>query len=187
MAENNHIPNVPMNNTKELPVDPNYKKINKIHHYEQYFKRTEINEEDLEKKYSYQAAKSPDLLYGTKRYFTKHYKPSLICIKNYSLKRVPFFEWIIKYNIKEDLLKDLIAGLTVGIIQIPQGKFFTFFIAYLNLQINDKIKRHGVFINGWTASYCRTLCHFFYCVGLRSFRHVSSFIVGNLCNSVVDG
>ena len=98
-----------------------YKKINRFHKYESYFKRTEINEEDLGKKYTIQTAKQPSVLYGTKRYITKHYKPSLLCLKNYCLKRFPLFDWIRKYSIKEDFLKDLIAGLTIGIIQIPQG------------------------------------------------------------------
>jgi hypothetical protein len=105
----------------EHPIDNRHKKLNRIHKYESYFKRTEINEEDLGKKYTIQTAKPPSVLYGTKRYITKRYKPSLICLKNYSLKRFPLFDWIRKYDIKENFLKDLIAGLTIGIIQIPQG------------------------------------------------------------------
>jgi hypothetical protein len=119
---NSSSPNIAKTNVlNELPIDSRYKKVNRIHKYESYFKRTEINEEDLGKKYTIQTAKSPSILYGTKRYITKHYKPSLICLKNYSFKRFPLFDWIRKYNFKEDFLKDLIAGLTIGIIQIPQG------------------------------------------------------------------
>ena len=42
-------------------------------------------------------------------------------MKNYILRRLPFFEWIFHYDFKNDFVKDLIAGLTVGIIHIPQG------------------------------------------------------------------
>ncbi|MBT8299766.1 MAG: sodium-independent anion transporter, partial [Maribacter sp.] len=33
---------------------------------------------------------------------------------------IPFLDWISNYN-KAFLLKDLLAGLTVGVILIPQG------------------------------------------------------------------
>lgn len=39
-------------------------------------------------------------------------------MKNFFLERFPFFEWILKYNVKENLLKDFVTGLTVSIIRI---------------------------------------------------------------------
>lgn len=33
----------------------------------------------------------------------------------------PFLDWLPKYRIKKDLPGDLIGGLTVGIVHIPQG------------------------------------------------------------------
>lgn len=33
----------------------------------------------------------------------------------------PILAWISRYNIKTDLLADLIAGFTVGVMHIPQG------------------------------------------------------------------
>jgi len=35
--------------------------------------------------------------------------------------RFPVLQWLPKYSIKEDLVADLIAGLTIAITVIPQG------------------------------------------------------------------
>jgi len=35
--------------------------------------------------------------------------------------RFPVLQWLPKYSIKEDLLADFIAGLTIAIMVIPQG------------------------------------------------------------------
>lgn len=37
-------------------------------------------------------------------------------------KRLPVCSWLPKYKLKKWLLGDIIAGLTVGIVHIPQGK-----------------------------------------------------------------
>ena len=44
------------------------------------------------------------------------------CVKDSILARLPFFRIMKKYNVKEMLLADIISGLTVGIMHIPQGK-----------------------------------------------------------------
>ena len=98
---------------------------NNIAKYETYFRRTEINEEELAKRYSYQPIKSQNVWYGAKKYFKKHYRPSLGCLANFALDRVPFCRWIAQYNVREDFVKDLIAGITIGIIQIPQGMAYS--------------------------------------------------------------
>lgn len=40
--------------------------------------------------------------------------------KNILYKRIPIINWLPKYRIKEYLAPDLIAGLTVGVMNIPQ-------------------------------------------------------------------
>ncbi len=35
---------------------------------------------------------------------------------------VPIFSWLPKYNFRRDILNDIIAGLTIGIMHIPQGR-----------------------------------------------------------------
>ena len=40
--------------------------------------------------------------------------------KNFLFSKLPFLSWLPKYNIKEFLLLDMVAGLTVGVMNIPQ-------------------------------------------------------------------
>lgn len=44
------------------------------------------------------------------------------CAKRLILKVFPFVAVLKGYSVKDDLISDLIAGLTVGIMHIPQGK-----------------------------------------------------------------
>lgn len=37
------------------------------------------------------------------------------------LKMFPIFSWLSQYNIKRDLISDMISGFTVGVMHIPQG------------------------------------------------------------------
>lgn len=37
------------------------------------------------------------------------------------LKMFPIFSWLSQYNIKTDLISDMISGFTVGVMHIPQG------------------------------------------------------------------
>lgn len=67
----------------------------------------------LEKNYTFNNIKSTNVYYSSKRYVSKHYRPSAKCCGNWILDRFPFFAWIQKYDFKQDFLKDLIAGLTV--------------------------------------------------------------------------
>ena len=34
---------------------------------------------------------------------------------------IPVLKWLPKYDVKKDFVKDIAGGLTVGIMQIPQG------------------------------------------------------------------
>lgn len=44
------------------------------------------------------------------------------CVKKSIFSFLPFINIMKAYNIKEDLMGDVISGLTVGIMHIPQGK-----------------------------------------------------------------
>ena len=63
---------------------------------------------------------------GTWRYIKKYYKPTPEFFKRQLFKRIPFIDWIRKYNLKEWLVPDIVSGLTIGIVHIPQGKHFAF-------------------------------------------------------------
>jgi len=97
------------------------KNIHKIPTYESYFNREELTIKDIEEKYEVRSPKSDSVWHGTKNYIVKYYKPSGYCMKNFLLDRIPFLKWIQTYDIKENLAKDIIGGLTIGVIHIPQG------------------------------------------------------------------
>jgi len=46
---------------------------------------------------------------------------------------VPITEWIPNYNVSRDLLSDVAAGITVGVVHLPQGKD-TFLFEFLFLK-----------------------------------------------------
>ncbi|KHJ96523.1 sulfate permease [Oesophagostomum dentatum] len=47
------------------------------------------------------------------------------CHPRFLLDFVPFFKWFPRYNIKENLMNDIIGGLTVGIMHVPQGMAYS--------------------------------------------------------------
>ena len=59
---------------------------------------------------------------GTWNYVKKYYKPTPAFFKRQLFKRLPFIDWIRHYNVRDWMLPDLISGLTIGIVHIPQGK-----------------------------------------------------------------
>ena len=59
----------------------------------------------------------------------------------YFFKRVPFCKWIFEYDLKTNLIKDIIAGLTIGIVHIPQG------MAYSLMAGLDPV--YGLYVSFW--------------------------------------
>lgn len=45
--------------------------------------------------------------------------------KSIILTIFPVFQWLSQYNIKNDLVGDIISGCTVAIMHIPQGKIYS--------------------------------------------------------------
>ena len=80
-----------------------------------------FNENSLTERYSYQRHKPENALRSTKKYVVKKYKPSIVCVKDLVKRRFPITKWLPKYNIKENILRDLVGGLTIGVVSIPQG------------------------------------------------------------------
>ncbi|CAF1366041.1 unnamed protein product [Didymodactylos carnosus] len=64
---------------------------------------------------------SPSPLRGLLNYIKKYYRPSPECLKRNLYHRIPIIEWIQNYNLKEWIGSDIISGLTIGIVHIPQG------------------------------------------------------------------
>ena len=83
--------------------------------------RNGINEHALLEKYEFEKFKSENVVKSAANYLKKNYKPSPDCMKRYLFKRIPFLKWCFNYNIKANLLKDIIGGITIGIVNLPQG------------------------------------------------------------------
>nr|XP_056703858.1 sulfate transporter-like [Euleptes europaea] len=64
-------------------------------------------------------------------------------VVTFFLKLFPIFEWLPRYSIKEQLLGDIISGLLVGIVAIPQS------ISYSILASQDPI--YGLYTNFFCA------------------------------------
>ena len=71
------------------------------------------NEKTLEENFTYNELRSDNAIKSAGNYVRKYYKPSGNCMKDYFFARFPFFNWIRSYDVKQDFVKDLVAGLTV--------------------------------------------------------------------------
>lgn len=83
--------------------------------------RTTYDEKSIVEKFKYKQAKSDNVLKSTKHYLGKNYAPNTNCVKMFMLNFLPIIDWMRNYNIRINLIKDVIGGLTIGIVQIPQS------------------------------------------------------------------
>ena len=84
--------------------------------------REVLDHQILREKYSFNELKSNDALKSSINYCKKYYRPNGDCFINFLLNRFPFFRWIVSYDVKQNLVKDIISGLTIGnlyLIHIP--------------------------------------------------------------------
>lgn len=85
-------------------------------------RRPIYNERTFSQKYPPQQKSSKsakDKLRGT---FSSD-KWNLQTLKNFFYGIVPIAYWLPRYQIKSDLFEDCLAGLTVGVLRIPHGKY----------------------------------------------------------------
>jgi hypothetical protein len=68
---------------------------------------------ELEKTFVFKTEKSNDYIESVNKYVKKYLKPSSDCMKGFFLQRFPFILMIYTYDVKNNLIKDLIAGITV--------------------------------------------------------------------------
>ncbi|XP_077868450.1 prestin-like [Saccoglossus kowalevskii] len=59
-----------------------------------------------------------------KKYFQKQCSCSPKCLKEFVLAKIPILDWMPKYSIREDLVGDILAGITVCVLNIPQSLAF---------------------------------------------------------------
>jgi MFS superfamily sulfate permease-like transporter len=83
--------------------------------------RKTVTIEDLDKRFVPNKLESDNVIKSVGSYCLKYYKPSGLCLGSYILDRLPIIQWLREYNLKENTLPDLISGITIGIVHIPQG------------------------------------------------------------------
>ena len=98
------------------------------------FERPVYTQNSLKHKYAFSSdhhklavQEDNEIFKNTKHYLIKHFKPNRSCMLNFLFDLFPIIKWIPKYDVRKDVFKDLIAGLTVGVIQVS-GSFFLFLI-----------------------------------------------------------
>ena len=67
----------------------------------------------LEATYKYDNLQTANILKSSVNYLTKYYMPSESCCTKYVNDRFPCIDLIRKYDLKQNLLKDCLGGLTV--------------------------------------------------------------------------
>lgn len=98
----------------------------------------ELNEEDLEKKLQYKKSEGQNALKDGLHYLKKYYIPNKSNVIRFLLGLFHVLEWLPKYRFKDYFLRDLLGGVTLGIVLIPQTMGYSIngvikIIAYLKL------------------------------------------------------
>ncbi|KAK0410224.1 hypothetical protein QR680_005014 [Steinernema hermaphroditum] len=83
-----------------------------------------MNQEEFDSEFGYSRPEQEDeLLRRTKKTLSTYYSPfsSLRAFLATFLSFFPIVRWLPKYDFRQDLMHDIIGGLTVGIMHVPQG------------------------------------------------------------------
>ncbi|CEF68820.1 FI18412p1 [Strongyloides ratti] len=91
----------------------------------------------------------------------KHSPINIMTSKIFSF--IPILTWLPKYKIKDDLIPDIISGITTGILHVPQG------IAYA--KITDVLPVYGLYV-----SFLAPLIYMFFGTSKHASLGTSSFI-----------
>ncbi|VDM62334.1 unnamed protein product [Angiostrongylus costaricensis] len=88
-------------------------------------KNIELFKDEFDKRFSYKLPRERDEFKRRTNEFviSSYYKPftSLKLFKLSLISFIPIIQWLPHYNWKENLLPDVIGGLTVGVMHVPQG------------------------------------------------------------------
>jgi len=98
----------------------------------------------LEERFVFNTIEPDNPVKAAANYVVKYYKPTPNCMKNYFFARFPFFDWIRSYSIKDNLLKDTIAGLTIGVVHIPQGMAYALMAGTFKFNSNSPFKHRHI-------------------------------------------
>jgi hypothetical protein len=78
--------------------------------------------------YSLKPVESDNIIGSSFHYIEKYYKPSAKCGLDYLFKRIPILKWLPNYNLRKDLIPDIIGGITVGIVAFLQGLAYSLIV-----------------------------------------------------------
>ncbi|CAJ0933667.1 unnamed protein product, partial [Mesorhabditis belari] len=105
----------------ELNDTPSVSDVDEKNYYEKVNKNQYIFDEEFGFIASGKKKKSSEIIQEKLEDVRDYLKPSAL------YGWMPILKWLPKYNVKENLINDVIGGLTVGIMHVPQG------MAYANL------------------------------------------------------
>lgn len=90
---------------------------------------------------------------------------------------IPVLKWLPKYSLRNDLVGDVTAGITVAVMHIPQGmtRELHFYVDQIKLLLLS-IFRNGIRSIGWSIAQRRPLHGIFPHTRLFRFRHISTHI-----------
>ncbi|KAL6740476.1 hypothetical protein Aduo_013827 [Ancylostoma duodenale] len=86
--------------------------------------RVPMNQDEFDRRYEYTRPAQENLLVAaTTKYLAKFIRPcsSFSSFSRTILAFLPILQWVPRYDVKENLLRDVIGGFMVGIMHVPQG------------------------------------------------------------------
>ena len=86
--------------------------------------RPAYNQAKFEQKYEIGSFQRFSLWYFIREIAVKSCTPGKECVRKNLLNRIPAIGWLRDYSIRDSLMSDILAGITVGIMHIPQGMGF---------------------------------------------------------------
>ncbi|VDK46270.1 unnamed protein product [Anisakis simplex] len=97
--------------------------------------RPAMNQEEFDAKFAYKAP-AESLSKSRLKKFIRRYYSSFLSLETFVMSVIsfiPIIGWMPKYSIRENFIMDVVGGLTVGIMHVPQG------IAYASLAHVDPV------------------------------------------------
>ncbi|VDM24587.1 unnamed protein product [Toxocara canis] len=97
--------------------------------------RRAMNQEEFDAQFTYRAPEESLTRSRLKKFLRRYYQPCLSVngFFNAVIGFIPIIGWLPKYSFRDNFITDVIGGLTVGIMHVPQG------IAYASLARVDPV------------------------------------------------
>ena len=122
--------------------------------------RQVYSENKLTSQYTAKKTPKPTVPQRASNIFRETCACSGACWRDAIYKYLPFVRIMKKYKIKRDLVGDIVAGITVGIVQIPQGKtegwhgnFFCLSVLSQGESVSDEISASNAQLLVWTRCW----------------------------------